>query len=417
MANHRERFPRLYLWGAIAAFASVVVVNQPTQAQTYKVLYSFSIAPGGGSASGVIEDPEGNLYGTFNTPGISRACNGGGCGVVYKLEPSGKYVQLHIFDGLHKYGRQTNSGVIRDAQGNLYGEALSGIHDSGIVYKLSPAGKETVLNSFNRSTTGAYPVGGLIRDAQQNLYGTNYIGGVYGGGTVFKLSNTRKETVLYSFTYGAGGDEPPGGVIRDAKGNLYGTTQYGGDLYSCGQGVGCGVVFKLDNTGKETVLYSFTGGADGATPEASVIQDAQGNLYGTTYYGGSTKCSDGIGVGCGVVFKLDASGAETVLYSFCSVSECADGANPVAGLVKDAQGNLYGTTNLGGSSGFPPCDFYHVGCGVVFKLDPSGSETVLYSFCSVQQCTDGGRPVTPLIQDAQGNLYGTAYSVLFELTP
>src|SRR5260221_8834378 len=152
----------------------------------------------------------------------------------------------------------------------------------------------TVLHSFKGGTDGESPVGGVVRDAAGNLYGTTeYGGGVTcffqdGCGTVFKLDTTGKETVLYSFTGGTDGAIPFAGLIRDASGNLYGTTEYGGDL-TCNSGVGCGTVFKVDTTGKETVVCSFTGGADGSDPDASVIRDAAGNLYGTTGYCGPSR--------------------------------------------------------------------------------------------------------------------------------
>src|SRR5271157_3024211 len=204
----------------------------------------------------------------------------------------------------------------------------------------------SVLYTFTGSPDGAYPIAGyLVRDAQGNLYGTTWLGGVPcnqtggGCGTVFKVDTTGEETVLYSFT-GTGGDgaEPLelGGpnLVRDAQGNLYGTTRSGGDLAY--YGIGAGTVFKVDTSGKETVLYGFTGtGGDGATPYAGLVLDAQGNLYGTTSAGGDLACE--IPAGCGTVFKLDTSGKETVLYTFTG----GDGAEPEAGLVLDAQGNLY----------------------------------------------------------------------------
>ena len=187
---------------------------------------------------------------------------------------------------------------------------------------------------------------------------------------------------LYRFAGGMDGSNPYGGLIADAEGNLYGTTAYGGSS-NCESGLGCGTVFKLDKTGKgkETVLYSFTGGTDGANPYAGLIRDADGNLYGTTAFGGSSNA--------GTVFRLDATGKETVLYSFSGV----DGENPYASLIRDAAGNLYGTTFRGGESGL----------GTVFKLDGAGNETVLHSFNGA----DGQNPYADLTRDAEGNLYGT----------
>jgi uncharacterized repeat protein (TIGR03803 family) len=177
-----------------------------------------------------------------------------------------------------------------------------------------------------------------------------------------------KETVLYSFTGGADGGVPAAGLIQDEAGNLYGTTLAGGDL-NCAPapGFGCGSVFKLKPNGKEIALYSFTGGADGFEPVAGVVQDSKGNLYGTAGSGGDLSCAPGEGSGCGVVFKVSPNGKETVLYSFGGGS---DGASPAAGLIWDGKGNLYGTTPYGGdlSSSNPSCG--GIGCGVVFKLTP-----------------------------------------------
>src|SRR5271157_1962225 len=255
-----------------------------------------------------------------------------------------------------------------------------------------------VLYTFTGSPDGAVSDGGLVRDAQGNLYGTTYYGGNSactgpfgnGCGTVFKVNTTGNEAVLYSFTGGGDGAFPVAGLVRYAQGNLYGTTSQGGDL-ACNAPNGCGTVFKVDTTGKETVLYSFTGGADGAYPKAGLLPDAQGNLYGTTNQGGASNY--------GTVFKVDSTGNETVLYSFTGTG--GDGAGPEAGLVQDAQGNLYGTTAGGGDVA---CNAPH-DCGTVLKVDRIGQESVLYSFTGTGG--DGACSYAGLVQDAQGNLYGT----------
>jgi uncharacterized repeat protein (TIGR03803 family) len=287
----------------------------------------------------------------------------------------------------------TPTDLMLDAKGNLYGTTVYGGSSNfpngyGVVFKVDRTNKEPVLYSFTGPPDGANPDrGGVVRDAAGNLYGTTLAGGASGYyGTVFKLDNTGKESVLYSFTGGADGGEPFAGVVRDAKGNLYGTTTYGGDL-TCDAPYGCGVVFKVDTTGTETVLHTFTGsGGDGGNPVAGLVRDAAGNLYGTTrWYGAS---------GDGTVFNVDRTGKETVLYSFTG----GDGSTPYAGLVRDAAGNLYGTTLDGGGSGY----------GTVFKLDKSGKETVLHSFAGPP--ADGAYPFAGLVRDAKGNLYGTTGS-------
>ncbi|MGA9641780.1 MAG: choice-of-anchor tandem repeat GloVer-containing protein [Terriglobales bacterium] len=258
-----------------------------------------------------------------------------------------------------------------------------------------------VLHKFTGVPDGTNPFGGLVLDAQGNLYGTTWFGGdpACSCGVVFKVDTSGKETILYSFTGIRADGRPWGNLAMDAQGNLYGAT------YSSW------TIFEVDTNGNETVLYTFTGGADGGRPTGGLVLDDQGNLYGTTWYGGNLNCQEGgQGIpGCGTVFALDPAGNLTVLYTFCSQENCADGALPNGGLVSDAQGNLYGTTQVGGAyrGGFrTPCD---LGCGTVFKVDPSGHETVLHSFNfnPSKGILDGAYPSGGLVMDGQGNLYGT----------
>jgi uncharacterized repeat protein (TIGR03803 family) len=262
--------------------------------------------------------------------------------------------------------------------------------------------KETLLYSFGGGGNGNSPQADVISDAKGNLYGTTEAGGVGsctrdgGCGTVFKVDTTDQETVLHRFTGGADGNAPYAPLIMDAKGNLYGTTVFGGGTGCSGDG--CGTVFKVTKKGEEAVLYSFTGGADGANPYAGLIMDAKGNLYGNTNAGG--------GSGKGVVFELDPTTSEyTVLHSFTGG---ADGGQPFAGLISDAKGNLYGTATTGGS-----------GAGVVFEVSSTGNYTVLHSFTGAK---DGATPYGVLIFDAKGNLYGTnvagaiGWGVVFKMT-
>jgi uncharacterized repeat protein (TIGR03803 family) len=221
----------------------------------------------------------------------------------------------------------------------------------------------------------------------------------YGSGVVFKLDTSNNETVLYNFIGGTDGKGPYAGLTMDSQGNLYGTTQDGGDPSCDFPFGGCGVVFKVDPSGNETVLYSFLGGSDGSYPVASVILDSAGNLYGTTTDGGDPSCEPP--TGCGTVFKLDPSGNETVLYAF---TRGRDGAYPLASLLRDAASNLYGTAQ-GGS--IRSCGSILGGCGVIFRVTPSGAESVLHAFTSG---SDGAYPQAALIRNASGNLYGTASS-------
>jgi uncharacterized repeat protein (TIGR03803 family) len=284
-------------------------------------------------------------------------------------------------------------GLIRDAAGNFYGTTSGNApNSSGTVFILDrTTGKETPLYDFTGQTDGGFSQASLLMDATHNLLGTLYGTTVFGGdlscggcGTVFSVDRwTGKETVLHAFTGGTDGSEPICTLVEDARGNLYGTTAGGGNSASCAIPPGCGTVFKLDTTGKETVLYSFNGGTDGGLPQAGVIRDEAGNLYGTALIGAYSA---------GVVFKLDTAGTETVLYSFTGGT---DGANPAAGLVRDAAGNLYGTTESGGAAN----------AGTVFKLDTTGTETVLHTFTGGM---DGANPYAGLLQGAAGSLYGTA---------
>ena len=269
----------------------------------------------------------------------------------------------------------------------------------GTVFKLDKTGKETLLYKFTGYPDGYLPEALLVGDASGNLYGTTYLGGTSGVGTVFKMDATGKETILHSFAGppdgGGDGAYSYDGVIQDKVGNLYGVTFDGGSY-------GAGAVYKLDTAGQETLLYSFAGGAGGVNPDSVLIFDPQGNLYGTTENGGNLECG---GSGCGVVYELspqsDGSWTETTLYTFCSLSNCSDGEIPGGGpLIRDAAGALYGSTAIGGT--YRNCN--GDSCGVVFKLDTAGKETVLHSFTAG---ADGAYPWLGMM-DASGNLYGAA---------
>ena len=255
------------------------------------------------------------------------------------------FTVLHAFNGPPADGATPFSGLIADSADNLYGTAESGgASCCGTIFRLNKNGEQTLYNFTGKADEG-FPGGGLVRDASGNLYGTTQQGERSGTGTIFKLSPSRRLTTLYRFTGGRDGSGPEGTLIRDAAGNLYGTALQGGDL-SCNEGYGCGVVFKLDTTGKQTVLFRFNAIGGGQYPVASLVRDAAGNLFGTTPTGGDTSCNSPFG--CGVVFKLDTNGKETVLHKF--TGKAGDGAFPEAGLVADAHGNLYGTTAEGGGT-------------------------------------------------------------------
>jgi len=362
------------------AGCGVVFKVDPSGRET--VLYSFTGgADGAVPYGGVIRDADGNLYGTTWVSGAH------GVGVVYKLDPTGRQTVLYTFRG-GLDGAFAASGLVRDAQGNLYGTTFQGgALDVGVFFKLDPAGNETVLHNFGKTGDGYGPfVPDLVRDSAGNFYGTTYEGGAFSQGVVYKVDRKGHETVLYSFTGGADGGAPYAGVVLDTAGNLYGTTMSGGlstgacDKYP----TGCGVVFKLDPGGKESVLYSFTGGPDGSTPDSAILV-VGGKLYGAANSGGTANL--------GVVYELDAAGRQTVVYSFAGN---ADGSDPFAGLCLDPSGGLYGTTGYGGPNN----------AVVIYEIDAHGHETTIYAFPGG---TAGSRPNATVILDPSGNLYGTTY--------
>jgi uncharacterized repeat protein (TIGR03803 family) len=418
----------LFGMGLVEAFAAAIPIADAAAAPpTLTTLYSFGSTTSDGEfpAAGVISDASGALYGTTEEGGSRTICTSG-CGTVFVLIPSSKKGRtwteavLHSFDVSGGDGILPTAGLIMDSAGAFYGTTEAGgtsTSPAGTVFKLTPqAGgtyTERVLYTFTSATAdGAYPQAPLIMDATGALYGTTTEGGITtcpspGCGTVFKLTpaadGSYAESVLHSFASApVDGATPHAGLIMDSTGALYGTTAEGGGGTNC---FGCGTVFKLtpatDGSYTESVLYSFTGGpADGVFPVAGLIMDATGALYGTTPHGGSTNCSPG----CGTVFKLTpAAGAaytESVLYSFKGGT---DGAEPEAGLIMDA-GVLYGTTYYGGGTS---CQA-GAGCGTVFSLIPSGGgkykEQILYSFTGG---ADGANPMAPLYSPAKGVFFGT----------
>jgi uncharacterized repeat protein (TIGR03803 family) len=359
---------------ALAVMLLAAVVATPSaQAQTFTLLYSFTGGTDGGNPSGgLVLDAVGNLYGTTSGGGVI----GGtckillGCGTVFKLDTSGKETVLYSFTG-QADGTSPSAGLILDAAGNLYGTTPGGgASGSGTVFKLDKTGTFTVLHSHGSS-------GGLVMDAAGNLYGSTTEG-------IFKLDPAGTFRVLDP-SAGSGAT-----LALDAAGNLYGTRFGGNTGGACGNN-GCGIVFKLDTAGTYHVLYSFSGvGNDGYHPAAGLVLDAAGNLYGTTTEGGAPNCPHSLRppVGCGTVFELSPAGVERVF----SLRFAAD---PVAGLVFDTVGNLYGTTKFAGVAGSP---------GTVFMMDANRVETVLHFFAGLP---DGQYPLAGVVLDPSGNLYGT----------
>ncbi len=355
-----------------AALALSVLVPLGAAAQAADIIYDFTGgADGVGPQAGLVRDTAGNFYGTAAGGGSGIS----GCGVVFKLSPLGVETTLYTFKG-GSDGCEPLGKLIADAAGNLYGTTYGGgAHNEGAVFKLTPGGEETVLYSFAGGSDGANPHAGLIADAAGNFYGTTNFGGGAAVGTVFKLAPNGTETVLHAFTGGRDGSYAYEDLIMDKRGALYGTANGGGQYAS-------GVIFKIAPNGKFSVLYSFTGLADGGAP-LGLFRDKQGVFYGATARGGIPACD------CGVVFKLAPDGTQTVLHSFTG----SDGSIPRGSLIMDKQGNLFGVTAGGG--GF--------GDGTVFQLSPDGTETVLHSFAG---SPDGASPAASLIL-YMNKLYGT----------
>lgn len=391
----------------VLALASTLLA----QTQTLTVLHTFTNIPDGARPVGrLLLDPAGNLYGTTTIGGTI------GYGSVFTVDPSGNESVFYSFAGPPD-GNEPLGGLIQDGAGNLYGTTNHGGTTTvcgtdspswagcGIVFKLGPSRTETVLHRFgSNGPDGANPTGPLALDSSGTLWGATQEGGErgctipippngrmvdVGCGTVFKVDVGDIERVVHNFIK-ADGAAPLGGVVQDATGNLYGVTLSGG-LQNCPSAFfgDCGTVFKVDASGQFSTLYSFKGGdggPDGDIPESSLILDAAGNLYGTTNAGGTIVCAPQVlpGITCGTIFQLTPAGKETVLHSFGGPG---DAGYPIAGLVRDAARNFYGLVS-----------------GLVIKLDSMGKESVLYTFTGLDIIASGD-----LVQDAAGNLYGTTY--------
>lgn len=329
-----------------------------------RVLYSFKGSPDGEYPWAGLAELSGSLYGT--TSGGGTGCRGsGGCGTVFALSTRRERV-LHSFQGASERDGaypQYNNGLLA-LKGLLYGMTWQGgdSKNYGTAFEISTAGKERVLYRFGSGARdGTSPLWGLTH-LNGMFYGTTSNGGTLSQGTVFEMSPSGKERVLYRFKGGADGYGPVGSLIA-VDGMLYGTTQGGGT--GCTYLGGCGTVFAVSTSGKERVLYRFKGAPDGSQPEAGLtkVNFHKGMLYGTTYEGGTACTGSGSLSGCGTVFQVSTSGTETILHSFQGY---ADGAYPFGGLVS-THGMLYGTTSSGGMG--PSCNGSG-GCGTVFQISP-----------------------------------------------
>jgi uncharacterized repeat protein (TIGR03803 family) len=396
---------------AILASYIVIALSGASTAQNLRVVHNFDQSTDGYHAyHTLIADSAGNLYGV--------TANGGslGCGTAFKLtlQAGGGWGEtiLHSFgasnDGCFPYGPLTF-----DQAGDLYGTTERTVSGGvGTVFELTPTAtgwNETVIYTFGSSgaNDGAFPVGSVTLDSSGNVYGTTTMGGSADNGIVFELSPSGNgqwtENIIHTFTELAGGFDPMGGLIFDSSGNLYGVTLQGGP-------VGNGTVFELTNDGNGTwtkrIIHVF-GVGDGAEPNAPLIFDAAGNLYGTTSMGGkATTCGDN---GCGTVFELSPKNgggwSEKILHNFSWNG--TDGWSPFSGVTLDAAGNIYGTTESGGN-GQSGEDCPNQGCGTVFALHKTSgggwAEKILFSFSGTG--TDTNIPAAGLVFGANGLLYG-----------
>ena len=371
--------------GWVCVFLMATAIAAP--AQSFKVIRSFDYY-GYGNGNGpqyvsLVQGSDGELYGTTL---------GNGWGTVFKITTAGELTVVCYFEESGcPGGAYPFAGLMQGADGNLYGTAWQGnasgsneVYGWGTVFEITAGGQPITLYGFCSQTNcadGADPFAPLMQAKDDNFYGTTFDGGAAGYGTVYEITAAGTLTTLHSFSYtdGAG---PVAGLIQAKNGNFYGTTLYGGTY-------GGGTVFEITDAGKLWTLHSFGSAGDGAQPYAGLVQAKDGNFYGTTFGGGAYDH--------GTVFEVTADGKLTTLYSFCSQTKCADGAFPYAGVIQATDGNFYGTTSQGGASNW----------GTVFAISPAGKLTTLHSFCSKTNCTDGADPVGGLIQAADGKFYGT----------
>jgi uncharacterized repeat protein (TIGR03803 family) len=315
----------------------------------------------------LIQGPDGNFYGTTPLGGAN-----GPYGTIFGITPEGTISTLHSFDGTD--GSYSTAGLVLGTDGNFYGTTEEGgaVGYAGTIFKIALDGDFTTLYSFcsqPNCTDGEQPDAALVQEGNGNFYGTTQIGGAYDTGTVFKITAKGKLTTLHSFCAEPECTQPTTALVLGTNGFLYGTTG--------------GTVFKISTGGELTTLYTFDDNE--GTYYAGLVQATDGNFYGTTYTGGSNND--------GTIYKITPKGILTTLHTF----DGTDGNSPQATLIQATDGNLYGTTNLGGAQN----------SGTIFRMSLDGTLTTLYNFCSQPNCTDGDGPTGTLLEATNGNIYGT----------
>lgn len=378
--NARQQWISRARIGVARAFLALMVVPvlgldgaQPAQARGLTVLYNFAGSSDGGDPyASLIRDSAGNLYGTADYGGTSFA------GVVFKVAPNGAETVLYNFSG-GADGAQPFSALVRDKAGNLYGTTtMGGSANAGVVFKLDPGGTETVLHNFTGGTDGTTPTGGLLEDKAGNFYGTASQGGTSNAGVLFKIAANGNYSILHTFTGAANDGKYPTytSLLMGSRGALYGVTEEGGAADG-------GILYKF-STGKLTILHSFMGGTtDGCNVLGVPFMDGNGNFYGTTSSCGTSSL--------GTVWTVSSNGNEKVLHSFAGGT--TDGEYPLAGVIVDASGNIYGNTETGGASNV----------GTVYEISPNGTFTLVHSFDG----TDGKYPYGSFVRTAKGTLFGS----------
>jgi uncharacterized repeat protein (TIGR03803 family) len=367
-------------------------------AQTYSTLASFSGANGADpNSEALVQGLDGNFYGTTQTGGANQV------GVVFRITPQGTLTALHSFCAQPNCtdGSGPRGGLVLGRDGNFYGTTVKGGTENlsgggnGTIFKITPAGTLTVLHSFCGAacSEGVNPYSRLVESTGGTFFGTTLSGGVYGLGTVYKITLQGVFSTIYNFCAVTGcpdGASPILGLIQGSDGKLYGLTYAEMDPST---------LFSITTTGKLTTLHTFCpGGApctDGTFPAGELVQGVDGNFFGVNH-------SDGSGNG-GTIYEITPEGQLTVPYSFCGKGKCPDGNLPSGGLALATDGNFYGTAGLGGI-----CFTGAPGCGTLFQMTPDGAFTLLYTFCPAKKCLDGEEPDTTLVQGTDGALYGLA---------
>ena len=375
-------------WASCCALGSILLCCLTpviaSSAQTFTTLAYFNQTNGSFPAAAMSQGVDGNLYGTAFQGGVANR------GTFFKIGTGGQLTTLYSFCGQQNCadGQYPHSVVVQDQSGNFWGTTQGSQvapYGNGTVFKITDTGALTTVYSFGGSD-GAYPKAGLTLGSDGNFYGTTSAGGANNGGTIFKITPVGTLTTLHNFSF-SDGNYSVSGLVQATNGAFYGTTLFSGPN-------GGGTVFKITAAGSLTTLHDFCSKpncADGEFPNGTLIQAADGNLYGTTSDGGAVSgCNNS---NCGTVFKITQAGVLTTLYNFCTELNCLDGGQPVVGLVQGTDGNFYGATTYGGANDE----------GTVFKISSRGKFTLLHTFDGA----DGASPNGGLVQHTNGIFYGT----------